>query len=123
MRSRSRAGVRDEEVFDDNFMLKRRISGPKCRGRAQGKLKRTREARRMEKKSKRAQLSVDRAPALSRWRARALLSLIWKFPLVACSRDPDGAPAPPLFRNAQDKDLARPRDEGVAPARRRQNSL
>ncbi|MED6151410.1 hypothetical protein PIB30_082182 [Stylosanthes scabra] len=73
------------------------ISGPKYRGRAQGKLKRTREARRMDKKPKRAQLSVDRAPAPSRWRARALLSLICKFPLVARPRDPDGAPAPPHF--------------------------
>ncbi|MED6173085.1 hypothetical protein PIB30_055984 [Stylosanthes scabra] len=28
---------------------------------------------------------------------RALLSLIWKFPLVARPRDPDGAPVPPHF--------------------------
>ncbi|MED6172842.1 hypothetical protein PIB30_053728, partial [Stylosanthes scabra] len=82
-------------------------------GRAQGKLKRTREERRMDKKpKKRAQLSVNRAPAPSRWRARALLSLMWKFPLRATP-----------FRNAQDKDIARPHDGGGTPARRRQNSL
>ncbi|MED6219241.1 hypothetical protein PIB30_033947 [Stylosanthes scabra] len=71
------------------------ISGPKCRGRAQGKLKRTKEARRMDKKPKRAQPIVNCAPAPSRWCARSLLSLIWKFLLVARSRDTDGAPAPP----------------------------
>ncbi|MED6125565.1 hypothetical protein PIB30_069668 [Stylosanthes scabra] len=89
------------------------------RERAQGKLKRTREARRMDKKPKRAQLSVDRAPVSSRWRARALLSLIWKFPLVARQRDPDGAPAPPHFVTPKTRisrvhamGVARPRGDG-----------
>ncbi|MED6171164.1 hypothetical protein PIB30_038246 [Stylosanthes scabra] len=52
-----------------------------------------------QKAKKRAQLSVDRAPASSRRRARAraLLSLIWKFPLVARPRNPEDAPAPPHF--------------------------
>ncbi|MED6132336.1 hypothetical protein PIB30_018174 [Stylosanthes scabra] len=59
--------------------------------------KRTREARRMYKKPKRAQPNVNRAPAPSRWRARALLSLIWKFSLEARPCDPDGAPTPPHF--------------------------
>ncbi|MED6109557.1 hypothetical protein PIB30_034867 [Stylosanthes scabra] len=56
-----------------------------------------------------------RSPTQRRPCARALLSLIWKFPLVARPRDPDGAPAPPPFRNAQDKDIARRRDGGGAP--------
>ncbi|MED6208845.1 hypothetical protein PIB30_048994 [Stylosanthes scabra] len=71
--------------------------GPKCTGRSQGKLRRTREARRMDKKPKIAQSSVDRAPATSLWRARAFPYLMGKFLLVAHLRDPDGAPAPPYF--------------------------
>ncbi|MED6221628.1 hypothetical protein PIB30_056622 [Stylosanthes scabra] len=101
-------------VFDEE-----RISRPKYRGRAQGKLKRTKEARRMDKKPKRAQFSVDRAPVPSRWRACALLSLIWKFPLLARPRDPDGAPAPPHFvtpktrtSRARAMEVARSRGDG-----------
>ncbi|MED6207717.1 hypothetical protein PIB30_038274 [Stylosanthes scabra] len=92
---------------------------PKYRGRAQGKLRRTREARRMDKKLKMAQPSVNRAPAPSRWRDRALLSLIWKFPMVARLRNPDGAPAPPYFvtpktrtLHARVMEVARPRVGG-----------
>ncbi|MED6109633.1 hypothetical protein PIB30_035416 [Stylosanthes scabra] len=94
------------------------MTSPKCRGRAQGKLKRTREARRMDKKPKKPN-SASTAPAPSRWRARTLPSLIWKFPLVARPRDPDGAPAPPHFVTpktstscAQAMELARPRGDG-----------
>ncbi|MED6139005.1 hypothetical protein PIB30_079817, partial [Stylosanthes scabra] len=70
----------------------------------------------MDKKPKRAQLSVDRAPTPSRWRARALLSLIWKFPLVARPRNPDGVPAPPHFETPKTR-TSRVRAMGVARSR------
>ncbi|MED6182690.1 hypothetical protein PIB30_031012 [Stylosanthes scabra] len=73
----------------------------------------------MDKKPNKAQSSVDRAPAPSRWRARALISLIWKFPLVAHPRDPDGALVPPHFVTPKTKtsraramEVARPRNGG-----------
>ncbi|MED6225102.1 hypothetical protein PIB30_090520 [Stylosanthes scabra] len=69
-------------------------SSPKCRGRAQGKLKRTREARRMDKKPKRAQLSVNRAPAPSRWRALEMARP--RPPFLNMEVSVGGAPAPPL---------------------------
>ncbi|MED6222963.1 hypothetical protein PIB30_069446 [Stylosanthes scabra] len=62
---------------------------PKCRGRAQGKPKRTRKARRLDKEPK--------SPNQSGSRARALLYLMRKFLLVARPRDPNGAPAPSCF--------------------------
>ncbi|MED6197412.1 hypothetical protein PIB30_056294 [Stylosanthes scabra] len=80
--------------------------GPKCGGRAQGKLKRTREARRMDKKPK-------KSPTQRRPSSRALLSLIWKFPLVGHPRDPDGAPAPPHFVTPKTR-TSRARSMGVA---------
>ncbi|MED6175368.1 hypothetical protein PIB30_077669 [Stylosanthes scabra] len=94
-------------------------TSPKCRGRAQGKLRRTREARRMDKKPKIAESSVDRAPAPSTWRFCALPSLMGKFPLVTRPHDPDGAPAPPHFvtpktttSRARAMEVARPRGGG-----------
>ncbi|MED6210941.1 hypothetical protein PIB30_068877 [Stylosanthes scabra] len=76
----------------------------------------------MDKKPEKAQSSVDRAPAPSRWRARA--------PLLNEEVSVGGAPARPrwraratLFRNLHDKDMARPCDGGGAPARRQQISL
>ncbi|MED6187937.1 hypothetical protein PIB30_081263 [Stylosanthes scabra] len=93
--------------------------GPKCRERAQGKSKITKKQGEWTKSKKRAQLSVDRAPAPSRRRTRTLLSLIWKFPLVAHPRDPEGAPAPPHFvttktrtSRARAMEMARPRGDG-----------
>ncbi|MED6128236.1 hypothetical protein PIB30_095695, partial [Stylosanthes scabra] len=92
---------------------------PKCRGGAQRKLKRTKKQAEWTKSKKRAQPSVNRAPAPSRLRARALLSLIWKFPLVARPCDPDGAPAPPHFvtlkartSRARALEMASPRGDG-----------
>ncbi|MED6145112.1 hypothetical protein PIB30_021921 [Stylosanthes scabra] len=92
------------------------IPGPKCRGRAQGKLKLTREARRVDKKPKKKPNPVlDRAPVP---------------PLLNGEVSVGGPPARPrwparatLFRNLHDKDMARPRDRGGVPAWRRQNSL
>ncbi|MED6202078.1 hypothetical protein PIB30_101774, partial [Stylosanthes scabra] len=40
---------------------------------------------------------AKKSPSQRRPRARALLSLIWKFPLLARPRDPDGGPVPPHF--------------------------
>ncbi|MED6161438.1 hypothetical protein PIB30_060750 [Stylosanthes scabra] len=71
--------------------------GPKYRGRAQGKLKRTREAKRMIKSQKDPNSELTARPRPQDGARRALLSLIWKFPLVARLRDPDGAPVPPHF--------------------------
>ncbi|MED6153474.1 hypothetical protein PIB30_102333 [Stylosanthes scabra] len=97
------------------------IPGPKCGGRVQRKLKRTREARRMDKKPKKKPNLASTAP--SRWRAA-------RPPFLNMEVFVGGAPARPRrgarttpFRNAQDKDLTRPRDGGDASARRRQNSL
>ncbi|MED6175659.1 hypothetical protein PIB30_080518 [Stylosanthes scabra] len=63
---------------------------PKSEGRAQEELKRTREARRLDKKPK-------KSPTKRQPRARALLSLIRKSLPVTRPRDPDGAPVPPHF--------------------------
>ncbi|MED6123156.1 hypothetical protein PIB30_046597 [Stylosanthes scabra] len=49
------------------------------------------------KRSKENGQKAKKSPIQRRPRARALLSLIWKFSLVARPRDPDGAPAPPHF--------------------------
>ncbi|MED6175428.1 hypothetical protein PIB30_078226, partial [Stylosanthes scabra] len=92
------------------------ISGQKCRGRAQGKLKRTREARRMDKKPK-------KSPTQRRLRARALKMARPRPPFLNMEVSVGGAPARPRwcarptpFRNAQDKDLARPHDgDGARP--------
>ncbi|MED6120480.1 hypothetical protein PIB30_021149 [Stylosanthes scabra] len=83
-----------------NVLVKRNsppVKGPKCRGRAQGKLRRTREARRMDKKQKKkAQSSIDHAP--SRWRrARA--------PLPNGKVSVGGAPAPPYFVTSKTRTL------------------
>ncbi|MED6185290.1 hypothetical protein PIB30_055601, partial [Stylosanthes scabra] len=90
---------------------------PKCRGRAQGKLKRTREARRIDKKPK-------KSPTQSRPCARALKMARPRPPFLNMEVSVGGALARPRwcahatpFRNAQDKDLTRPRDVGGAPAR------
>ncbi|MED6168493.1 hypothetical protein PIB30_012222 [Stylosanthes scabra] len=87
-------------------------SSPKCRGRAQGKLKRTREARRMDKKAKKEPNSALTARLYPPY-------LIWKFPLVVRPRDPDDAPMPPHFvtpktrtSRARQMGVARPRDDG-----------
>ncbi|MED6157173.1 hypothetical protein PIB30_020840 [Stylosanthes scabra] len=93
------------------------ISGPKCRGRTQGKLKRTREARRTDKKPK-------KSPTMRQPRARAPKMARPRPPFLNMEVLVGGAPARPIlcaratpFRNAQDKDLARPRDRGGAPTR------
>ncbi|MED6207092.1 hypothetical protein PIB30_032673 [Stylosanthes scabra] len=97
--------------------------GPKCRRKAQGKLKRTREARRIDKKPK-------KSPTQRRPRVRALKMARPHPPFLNMEVSVGGAPAQPRwcaratpFCNAQHKDLARLRDGGGAPARRRQNSL
>ncbi|MED6212450.1 hypothetical protein PIB30_083453 [Stylosanthes scabra] len=51
----------DEEVFDDRFHGKK---GPKWRERAQGKLRRTRKARRMDKSQKPKSALTARPPPL-----------------------------------------------------------
>ncbi|MED6220379.1 hypothetical protein PIB30_044258 [Stylosanthes scabra] len=55
-----------------------------------------REAKK-NKRSKENGQKAKKSPTQRRPRARALLFLIWKFPLIARLRDPDGAPAPPHF--------------------------
>ncbi|MED6209357.1 hypothetical protein PIB30_053906 [Stylosanthes scabra] len=97
--------------------------GPKCRGRAQGKLKKNKEARRMDKKPKKSPTQCQpRSRALKMARPRPLF--------LNMKVSVGGAPArlrwcahTTPFCNAQDKDLACPRDGSGAPARRLQNSL
>ncbi|MED6114548.1 hypothetical protein PIB30_081325 [Stylosanthes scabra] len=101
-----RFGIVDRKPTNNSCLNKtNELKGPKCRGRGQGKLKRTKKQGEWTKSQKRAQLSVDRASASLRWRASALLSLIWKFPLVARPRDPDGAPVPPHFVTPETRTL------------------
>ncbi|MED6126000.1 hypothetical protein PIB30_074094 [Stylosanthes scabra] len=62
---------------------------------------------------------AEKSPTQRQPRARALLSLIWKFPLVARPRDPDCAPTPPHFVTPKTRTsracamgVARPRSDG-----------
>ncbi|MED6186006.1 hypothetical protein PIB30_062597 [Stylosanthes scabra] len=70
-----------EEIFDQ---------GPKCRGRAKEKLKRTREARRMNKKPK-------KSPTQSRTHARSLKMARPCPPFLNMEVSVGGTPAPPDF--------------------------
>ncbi|MED6192360.1 hypothetical protein PIB30_009439 [Stylosanthes scabra] len=88
---------------------------PKWRRRAQGKLRRTRKARRLDKKP-RSPINPDCAAAHPRRHARATPFLKRKFPLMARPHNPGGASTPPHFLTAKSTKTARSRDEGGAPA-------
>ncbi|MED6145132.1 hypothetical protein PIB30_022130, partial [Stylosanthes scabra] len=79
--------------------------------------KRPREAKK-NKRSKENGQKAKKSPTQRRPRARALKMVRPRPPFLNMEVSVGGAPAPPPFHNAQDKDIARPGDGGGAPARR-----